>query len=63
LLLLIGYFVPLGLTLLGPVLVNILLFHTLLEHGGLVPVPLVVTALYLVVFAGYRNAFAAVLKP
>lgn len=63
LLLLIGYFVPLGLTLLGPVIVNILLFHTLLEHGGLVPFPLVVTVLWLVVFAGNWKAFAGVLKP
>ena len=61
LLILSGYFVPIGLTLLGPVLVNILLFHTLLAHGGFF-MPLVFTALYLIVFAGYRSAFAGVFK-
>ncbi|MCI0540892.1 MAG: DoxX family membrane protein, partial [Verrucomicrobiales bacterium] len=35
LLLLIGRYVPLGLTLLGPVIVNILLFHIFLERTGL----------------------------
>src|SRR5438128_11789508 len=34
-LLLIGRYVPLGLTLLGPVIVNILLFHIFLEPTGL----------------------------
>lgn len=62
LLLLIGRFVPAGLTLLGPVLVNILMFHVLVMRGGYA-IPLVFVALWLVVFAGYRNAFAGVLKP
>jgi len=56
-----GRFVPVGLSLLGPVLVNILLFHTLLAHGGFT-IPLVATALWLVVFAGYWNAFAGIFK-
>src|SRR6266496_3332327 len=34
LLILIGRFVPLGLTLLGPVIVNILLFHLFLDPSG-----------------------------
>src|ERR1700679_4211857 len=34
-LLLAGRFIPLGLTLLGPVIVNILLFHILLNPTGL----------------------------
>ncbi len=62
LLLLIGRFVPIGLTLLGPVLVNILMYHTLIMQGGYM-MPLIFTALYLVVFAGYRSAFASVVKP
>lgn len=62
LLLLIGKYVPVGLVLLGPVIVNILCFHFLLAHGGY-GIPLVFTALYLVVFAGYRNAFAGIFKP
>jgi uncharacterized membrane protein YphA (DoxX/SURF4 family) len=34
-LLLIGRFVPLGLTLLGPIIVNIFLFHVFLDRTGL----------------------------
>ena len=41
LLLLIGRYVPLGLTLLGPVIVNILLFHIFLDPSGL-PMALIV---------------------
>lgn len=33
-LLLVNRYVPLGLTLLGPVIVNILLYHLLLDHAG-----------------------------
>ena len=62
LLLLVGRFVPVGLALLGPVLVNILMFHTLVMQGGYM-IPLVFAALWLVVFAGYRSAFAGVFKP
>src|SRR5204863_2705370 len=45
-LLLLGRFVPLGLTLLGPVIVNILLFHLFLQPPAL-PLALVVSALAL----------------
>ena len=58
---LIGRFVPLGLTLLGPVIVNILLFHLLLEPSGL-PIAIAVSVLALVVLAGYRNAFVGLLR-
>ena len=34
LLLLVGRYVPLALTILAPILVNILLFHVLIMHGG-----------------------------
>ena len=44
LLLLVGRFVPLALTILGPIIVNILLFSILIAQGGL-PVPLLVTVL------------------
>src|SRR5437870_5203095 len=40
---------PLALTLIGPVIVNILLFHALMDPGGIGP-GLVATALWLVVF-------------
>src|SRR5947209_12445553 len=45
-LLLIGRYVPLGLTLLGPVIVNILLFHVFMDPSGL-PLALIVAALSL----------------
>ena len=61
LLLLIGRFVPLGLTLLGPVIVNILLFHICLAPEGL-PLAGVVAVLTLVVLAHYRQSFAPLLE-
>ena len=45
-LLLIGLYVPLGLTLLGPVIVNILLFHIFLDPSGL-PLAIIVSVLAL----------------
>ncbi|HEX4231163.1 MAG TPA: hypothetical protein VHZ07_20970 [Bryobacteraceae bacterium] len=56
-LLLSNRFVPLALALLGPVLVNILLFHALLAPAGL-PLALITTALWLIVFYEVRRAFA-----
>jgi uncharacterized membrane protein YphA (DoxX/SURF4 family) len=61
-LLLFGRFVPLGLTLLGPVIVNILLFHIFLERSGL-PIAIVVAALALIVLWQYRESFKGLLKP
>jgi len=52
-------FVPLALILLGPVIVNIVLFHSLLAPEGL-PLALLSALLWLVVFAGVRKAFAGV---
>jgi putative oxidoreductase len=60
-LLLVGRFVPLGLTLLGPVIVNILLFHIFLEPAGLV-IALVVSASALFLLWAYRGAFAGLVK-
>ena len=48
--------VPLALTLIGPVIVNILLFHALMDPSGIVP-GLVVTALWFVVYWQFRSAF------
>jgi uncharacterized membrane protein YphA (DoxX/SURF4 family) len=59
---LVGRFVPLGLTLLGPVIVNILLFHIFLEPKGL-PQALVVAVLALIVLWYHRQAFAGLVKP
>jgi len=61
LILLSGRFVALGLTLLGPIVVNIMLFHIFLEHTGL-PMAAVFAALTVFLIWGYRDRFAAILK-
>ena len=61
LLLLVGRFVPLGLTILAPILFNILLFHITLMGGvGIVP-GLVCTALELFLIWAYRRSFLGLL--
>jgi uncharacterized membrane protein YphA (DoxX/SURF4 family) len=62
LLLLIGRFVPLGLTVLAAVIFNIWAFHILMAPEGLPPA-LVVTVLELFLLWQYRSAFAPLLKP
>lgn len=62
LLLLLGRYIPLGLTLLGPVIVNILFFHIFLDNSGL-PLALIVSALALFLVVRYRSAFAGLVKP
>jgi len=62
LLILIGRYVPLGLTLLGPVIVNILLFHIFLEPTGL-PMAIVVSTIALFLLWRYRASFAGLVKP
>ncbi len=52
--------VPLALTFAGPLIVNILLFHALMDPGGIVP-GLVVTALWFVIFWQFRAAFYGIL--
>jgi putative oxidoreductase len=59
LLLLSGQFVPLALVLLGPVLVNILLFHISFQPAGLPP-GLLSTLLWFIIFFGYRRSFAGI---
>lgn len=61
-LLLIGRYVPLGLTLLGPVIVNILLFHIFLDPSGLA-IALIVSLLALFLLWRYRTHFAGLVKP
>src|SRR5438874_11291386 len=60
-LLVINRYVPLALALLAPVIVNILLFHLLMALAGL-PLALVVTVLWIVVFLRVRSAFAGLLQ-
>jgi putative oxidoreductase len=59
-LLLANRFVPLAVTLLGSVLVNIVLFHLLMAPAGL-PLAFVTAVLWLIVFYGVRQAFAPLL--
>ncbi len=51
--------VPLGLTLLGPVVVNIVLFHLFLERSGL-PIALVFGALSLFLLWRNKESFPAI---
>jgi putative oxidoreductase len=62
LLLLIGRFVPLGLTILGAIIVNIWAFHLLMAPAGLPPA-VVVTILELFLVWSYRDRLAGILRP
>jgi putative oxidoreductase len=57
-LLLVNRYVPLGLTLLGPIIVNILLFHIFLNHTGL-GLGIVIAILWCVVAFRERQYFAS----
>jgi putative oxidoreductase len=58
-LLLVNRYVPVALVLLGPIIVNILLFHCLMAPEGL-PMAIVAAALWLTVFSGARRAFSGI---
>ena len=60
-LLLVGRYVPLALVLLGPVIVNIVLFHATMEPSGL-PIASVVVILWLLTFWSVRSAFEHIFK-
>ena len=60
-LLLVNRYVPLALTLLAPIIVNILLIHILMLPSGL-PLALVVTVLWIVVFLSVRSAFGGLFQ-
>jgi putative oxidoreductase len=60
--LLAGRFVPLALTLLAPIIVNILFFHAFLLPAGLA-LPAVVVVLELYLAWSYRDAFRPLLNP
>jgi putative oxidoreductase len=57
-----GRFVPLGLTLLGPVIVNIVLYHIFLDPSGL-PMACVISILALFLLWVYRYKFPAIFQP
>ena len=58
-LLLVNRFVPLGLVLLGPVIVNILLYHLFLNPAG-IGLAIFVTILWFIVFYGHRQYFSGI---
>ena len=61
LLMLIGRFIPLGLCLLAPILVNILIVDVLMMPMGL-PIGIVVTLLWLLIFWRVRGAFSGIFQ-
>jgi putative oxidoreductase len=56
-LLLVNRYVPLALVILGPVIVNIFLFHAFMAPSGL-PLAIVVIILWLIVFYRHRQYFS-----
>jgi putative oxidoreductase len=58
-LLLVNRFVPLALVLLGPIIVNILLYHAFLNPSGAL-LAIVVTVLWFIVFYAKRQYFSGV---
>ena len=62
-LLLSNRFVPLALTLLAPVSVNIVLFHTFLEPPATLGLPLMIVALQLYLAWVNRDAYAGLFVP
>ena len=58
-LLLINRYVPLGLVLLGSVIVNILLYHFLMNPSGMVGA-IVATVLWFIVFYAHRQSFSGI---
>ena len=61
-LLLVNRFVPLALVLLGPVIVNIILYHLFLNPSG-AALAIVVVILWGIVFYGYRQNFSGIFVP
>jgi putative oxidoreductase len=58
---LVNRYVPLALTIIGPVIVNIILFHALMQPAGL-PLAALVTVLWFVLAYQERDAFAGILQ-
>ncbi|HWF46311.1 MAG TPA: hypothetical protein VG168_04845 [Bryobacteraceae bacterium] len=54
-----GNFLPLALTILGPILVSILLYHALMAPAGL-PLAAITAILWLLVFIYVRGAFTGI---
>jgi putative oxidoreductase len=54
-------YVPLALTLIGPIIFNILLFHITMNPSGIVP-GAIATVCWAIVFASVRPAFAGIFR-
>lgn len=63
LLLVTGFFVPLGVVLIGPIVVNILLFHGLIQGNWAEPMSLAAGGLFLVTLLGSLRAFSPIFRP
>ena len=61
-LLLVNRFVPLALVLLGPVIVNILLYHIFLNPAGML-MAVIVTVLWFIVYYAHRQYFSGIFVP
>ena len=61
-LLIVGRFVPLGLVFIGPVIVNIVLYHICMDHSG-IGLAAVVSILFLFLLWAYRSAFTPLFRP
>jgi hypothetical protein len=61
LLLLSGFYVPLGLTILGPIVVNIVLYHLFLDRAGM-GMAVIVAAIFAFLLWRYRSAFAGIFQ-
>ena len=57
-----GRLVPLGLTVLGPVIVNIVLYHIFLDQQGL-PMACIISIFSLFLLWAYREKFPAIFNP
>ncbi|MEY2479704.1 MAG: putative oxidoreductase [Verrucomicrobiota bacterium] len=55
-------FVPLGLTLLGPVIVNIMLYHIFLDRSGM-PMAVMISIFALFLLWVYRYKFPSIFQP
>jgi hypothetical protein len=62
-LLLANRFVPLALALLAPIIVNILLFHVLMDGPHGLAIPAVLITLWAIVLYPERSAFAGIVSP
>ena len=61
-LLLVNRYVTLGLVILGPIIVNIFLFHALMEHTGL-PLAIVVVILWVILAYHARRNLSGIFEP